>query len=250
MAPEITSFHEHTDPHGAILSERNPETHWTTPTCWANEKMPTSHTLKWVDMVETFSHNKMLKQAQSHTVGRELPASLSGVKGLDPTSSTQLLRLQLWNKPPKYIALKTNGACIHETIAKQETVFDMLLNTCHCYPQCSAQKELVKLFISCLSLKKAYLHTLTAAWWGWGFELSTHLEADCDPLWRTGKPADNHLCLLTWAHHKSPIFSWKELVHTPDTPAFVAAAQRPGNGKSRWQYIPWIWCDETGTSPV
>ena len=132
--------HGHTeciDTHGAIPSERNPENSWVIPTHWVNEKIST---LKQIGKTETHSHHKPHCQHSTKQSGRnsKLSASFWGAKCLDPTSSTQHLRLpsEGW-AASRHLALKTNGTCIHEThktIGNKETVLSKLQKTHHGYP--------------------------------------------------------------------------------------------------------------------
>ena len=56
-----------TPTHWLILSERNPDTSWVTPTHWANEKKKKKPTSKRVRNAETLSHHKPHPDRQTYT---------------------------------------------------------------------------------------------------------------------------------------------------------------------------------------
>lgn len=100
--------------------QKKPRNEWT-PTHQANEKISTS---KWVGKVEIHSchtlhpwHNITHLGANS----KSLPSPW-GAQGLDPTFSTQLLRLPTEGQAPKHVALKANNDCVHKTTEKKGAV--------------------------------------------------------------------------------------------------------------------------------
>lgn len=114
--PELSSDRhtKSTPTHWLILSERNPDTSWVTPTHWANEKKkPTS---KRVRKAETLSHHKPHPDRETYTWEETRNLRFPwGVKGLNPTSNAPT---STWFPPewrlPKHLTLKAHEECIHD----------------------------------------------------------------------------------------------------------------------------------------